>query len=388
MKSLVLFLACLFYVTGFVSGQNSTDPKFFPIAVWLQNPSNAEAYSKIGINMYVGLSKRLDQPALDLFKKANMKVICGQNDFAMQHQDDQTIYGYNQRDEPDNAQMNRTTKKYDPCIDPAIIIKRYEDTKAKDPKKPVYLNVGVGAANTGWYGRGECTGKIDMYKVSENGYLKGCDIASFDIYPVNSRDKETKEALWYVAKGIDNLREWTDYKKPVWCWIECTKIDEKNPRRPTTTEVKAEVWMALIHGATGFGYFCHAFSSAQPSGNPSFADQIEAAPLHDPEMSAALKTINQQITSLAPVLNSMSTKDYASVSSSNSEVPVDILTKNQGGANYLFAVGMRNGETKATFEVKSGKKAEVLGEKRSIKIKDGKFSDDFSPYAVHLYKIK
>lgn len=168
----------------------------------------------------------------------------------------------------------------------------------------------------------------------------------------------------------------------------CTKIDEKNPRRPTTAEVKAEVWMALIHGATGFGYFCHAFSSEQPSGNPSFADQIEAAPLHDPEMSTAMKNINQQITSLAPVLNSPSTNDYASVTSSNKDVPVDILTKNNGGANYLFAVGMRSGDTKATFEVKSGKKAEVLGEKRTIKIKDGNFSDDFSPYEVHLYKIK
>jgi hypothetical protein len=49
---------------------------------------------------------------------------------------------------------------------------------------------------------------------------------------------------------------------------------------------------------------------------------------------------------------------------------------------------MRSGETKATFEVRSGAKVEVLGEKRTIKIKDGKFSDDFSGYGVHLYKIR
>jgi hypothetical protein len=317
-----------------------------------------------------------------------MKVICSQNQFVLSHLDDPSIYGYNQRDEPDNAQWNNTTKKYDPCINPSVIIKRYEDMKARDPKRPIYLNVGVGAANTGWYGRGDCTGKIDMYKVSENGYLKGCDIASFDIYPVNSGDKETKEALWYVAKGIDNLREWTNYSKPVWCWIECTKIDEKNPRKPTPIEVKAEVWMALIHGATGFGYFCHSFSSKQPSGTPEFDNKIEAAPLYDPEMSQAMKNINAQITSLAPVLNSTTIKDYATVSSSNESVPVDILTKSQGGANYLFAVGMRNGATKAIYTVKSGKKAEVIGEKRTIKIKKGQFSDDFSPYAVHLYKIR
>ena len=33
------------------------DPQFFPIAVWLQDPSNAAKYRDIGINVYVGLWK-------------------------------------------------------------------------------------------------------------------------------------------------------------------------------------------------------------------------------------------------------------------------------------------------------------------------------------------
>lgn len=94
--------------------------------------------------------------------------------------------------------------------------------------------------------------------------------------------------------------------------------------------------MALIHGATGFGYFCHAFTSQQPSGTPSFANKIEAAPLFDPEMSEAMKSINQQITSLASVLNSRSTSGYASVSSSNGSVLVDIMTKIRGESIICF----------------------------------------------------
>ena len=31
------------------------DPGYFPIAVWLQDPRNAEAYKRAGINLYVGL---------------------------------------------------------------------------------------------------------------------------------------------------------------------------------------------------------------------------------------------------------------------------------------------------------------------------------------------
>jgi hypothetical protein len=32
-----------------------TDPTFFPLAVWLQDPGNAPKYKDIGINVYVGL---------------------------------------------------------------------------------------------------------------------------------------------------------------------------------------------------------------------------------------------------------------------------------------------------------------------------------------------
>ena len=155
-------------------------------------------------------------------------------------------------------------------------------------------------------------------------------------------------------------------------------INARNNRKPTTGEVKSEVWMALIHGAKGVGYFCHTWVPTP----------VEAGLLQDKEMIAAVKVINERLTSLASVLNSPTTTGYASVSSSNTEVPVDIMTKKQSMTNYLFAVAMRPGDTKATFEVKQGKMAEVLGENRTIEIKNGKFTDDFSYYGVHLYKIK
>jgi hypothetical protein len=280
-------------------------------------------------------------------------------------------------DEPDNAQMNRKTGKYDPCIDPAIIIRSYNEIRKNDPSRPVYINLGQGVSYINYIGRGECRGDIDKYKISTNGYLKGCDIGSFDIYPINNRDEESQNNLWYVPKGIDSLKSWTNYSKPVWCWIECTRISDKSSRKPATAEVKAEVWMALIHGANGFGYFCHSF----------VAPQDDAALLHDAGMLQAVKDINTRVTSLAPVLNSPGTSGFASVRSSNVAVPIDFMTKNLKGLNYLFAVGMRCGFTTATFRVESGKTVEVIDEGRTITITDGIFSDEFSPYEVHLYKI-
>lgn len=353
------------------------DPDFFPIAVWAQNPTNAAAYKENGINMYISIHGGLDQEKLDHLRKADMKVIAHQNDFGLTKLDEPLIYGWMHGDEPDNAQRSKTEGKWDPCKDPADIIRDYARIKQNDPTRPVYLNVGRGVAYTNWIGRGVCRGKTDMYKVSNNGYLKGCDIASFDIYPVNAHEEDVEGELWYVAKGINNLQEWSDHQKPTWCWIETTRIAEKAKRKPTPAEVRSEVWMALIHGAKGFGYFCHSFVGKMD----------DAALLHDSEMISGVKAINEQVTSLAQVLNSPDTKDYATVRTSNQSVPVDIMTKKDGKTHYLFAVAMRNGSTTATFEVKSGKKVEVLGENRSIKIRKGKFTDEFSSYGVHLYKI-
>ena len=135
--------------------------------------------------------------------------------------------------------------------------------------------------------------------------------------------------------------------------------------------------MALIHGANGFGYFCHSF--VPPTD--------DAALLHDSNMLKAVKAINRQVASLAQVLNSPNTIGYTTVSNANALASVDIMTNKYNKEMYIFAVGMRCGFTTATFKVMSGTTVEVLGEGRVLNISDGKFSDEFSPYEVHLYKI-
>src|SRR5690606_27908992 len=78
----------------FASGENSStnrsvapwtnavwsDPKFFPIAVWLQNPSNAARYRALGINTYVGLWQGPTEEQLRALKDAGMYVVCDQNE--------------------------------------------------------------------------------------------------------------------------------------------------------------------------------------------------------------------------------------------------------------------------------------------------------------------
>jgi hypothetical protein len=349
---------------------------FFPIAVWLQNPRNAEKYKQAGINTYVGLWRGPTDEQLAELKNVGMKVICRQNRTALKHVDDPTIIGWMHGDEPDNAQSLGQGKGYGPPILPRKIIDDYGNIRAKDPTRPVLLNLGQGVAWDGYYGRGVRTNHPEDYAE----YVKGCDIASFDIYPVVHERQQIAGKLWYVANGVERLVNWTGDKKPVWNCIECTRISNPNTKA-TPHQVKCEVWMSLIHGSMGLIYFVHEW---QPRFN-------ESALLSDPEMISAVTAINHQITELAPVLNSPTIEKAASVSSSNEAVPVATMAKKHNGATYLFAVGMRGDKTTATFTLQhteSIKTVEVIGENRTIPVNDGVFKDNFEAWNVHLYRTK
>ena len=352
-----------------------SDPKFFPLAVWLQAPENAARYRAAGVNTYVALWKGPTEEQLKALKAAGMKLICEQNEFALHHRDDATIIGWMHGDEPDNAQSLGEGKGYGPPVLPKKIEEDYERIRAADPTRPVMLNLGQGVAWDGWYGRGTRSRHPEDYPE----YLKGSDIVSFDIYPVVHDSPEVAGKLWLVAEGVQRLVQWSGGKKLVWNCLECTHIG--NPeRKATPQQVRAEAWMSLIHGSRGLIYFVHQFK-------PNFR---EAALLDDAEMLEGVTKLNRQITELAPVLNSPTVTNAIMVKSANQEVPVATMVKQLDGATYVFAVGMRDGSTTASFALKGIKEkrtVEVLGENRTLEARDGAFEDRFAAWEVHLYRV-
>ncbi len=375
------------------------DENYFPIAVWLQEPKLAEKYKAAGINLYLGLWKGPTAEQIALLKKANMPVICYQNEWALKHLDEKIIVGWQQGDEPDNAHKFKTYWKgdkekikegwpeiykqrglatkayrgYGPPVPPKWIVRDYHQTKKNDPTRPVFLGLGQGVSWEKFHGRGERTGRLEDYPE----YMKGADIVGFDIYPAAHSNLSVKDALWYVPRGVMRLRKWSADSKPIWVHIE-TGIISAPGSKPTPHQVKAEVWMAIIHGARGIDYFVHQF---KPKFNAS-------ALLDNPEMLAAVTAINKRITQLAPVLNSPTISGGLTVVSSNKKTPVHAMVKKHGGATYVFAAAMYMEDTKATFTMPGIKgKVEVIGEGRTIDIKDGEFVDAFKGDGVHLYRI-
>ncbi len=368
------------------------DPHFFPIAVWLQNPRNASRYKAAGINLYVALWLGPTASQLADLKQAGMPVICSQNQLGLQHANDPIIVGWMHGDEPDNAQGIPGLRRYGPPVAPEKIVRDYQQIRAADPTRPVMLNLGQGVAYDNYIGRGVRRNHPEDYAE----YLKGCDIASFDIYPVVHGSPEVTGQLEYVARGVERLRQWAGEEKIVWNCIECTHIE--NPSAKATPEqVRAEVWMSLIHGSRGLIYFVHQFK-------PDFK---EAALLEDPVLLPAVTRINQQIHDLAPVLNSLSVTGAVKVSVNGNPVPEDSRTwampqadaklsppplawmvKRSGAILYVFTVNMHSEALRTRFAIEgtTNTEAEVLGEGRRVFVQNGSFSDEFKPYEVHLYR--
>ena len=368
-------LSCRLLVAQARVSSPLADPNFFPLAVWLQNPSNAARYQEAGINTFVGLWRGPTDEQLAKLKEQGLYVICSQNETALKHKDDRTIIAWMHGDEPDNAQRVRGQKGYGPPVLPEKIVADYRKIKAADPSRPVLLNLGQGVAWDQYIGRGVRRNHPEDYPE----YVKGCDIASFDIYPACHENEAIAGKLWYVGDGVRRLKEWAGDDRRVWNCIECTHIS--NPKAKATPEqVKAEVWMSLVRGSQGIIYFVHQFQ-------PTF---IEAGLLADAEMTTAVTAMNKQIKELAPVLNSPTISGVVSVTSSNSDVPIETLVKRSDDELYVFAVAMRPGECVATFQLTNRSQAgrvEVLFENRTLEESNGQFKDAFKPWDVHLYRV-
>ncbi|MFP4057726.1 MAG: sugar-binding protein [Candidatus Brocadiia bacterium] len=348
------------------------EPDFFPIGVWLQPAGVAETYARMGVNVYVGgvdsYPRPRDRAFLDAIHKHGHYAICPYKKQYVEEKlhEHPAFLGWMFGDEPDNADRQTGQVKHTP----EELLATFARIRRDDPAHRVYLNLGQGVANERFVGRAATD---EQYAA----YADACDILSFDVYPCNSIRPRGPQRLHLVAKGIARLRTWGGPEKLVWCWIEANKIHKGPGRAPTPEEVKTQVWMALVHGADGYGFFCHSWA-----GKRLKVSGIE------PQMREALAGINAEVHRLAPVLNSPAVPDGATVATGG-DGGVDVRVARHDGATYVFAVNMVREPAEATIAVRGvgDGQAEVLFEERTVAVRGGRLSDGFAPYAVHRYRI-
>jgi hypothetical protein len=339
------------------------DPTFFPLGVWLQAPHNAKRYREVGVNLYVGLYGGPTQDQLDALDAAGMPVICAQNEVGLNHRG-KTIVGWLQQDEPDNAQGRRPFG-YAPPILPSAIVAEYERLHRNDPTRPVLLNLGQGAAWHAWHGRGERTNHPEDYPE----YVKGCDIVSFDIYPVTHSHRDVQGKLEFVGRGVQRLLATSRGKKPVWACIEASHIDNADVL-PTPAQVRSEVWIAICSGASGIVYFAHEFA-------PKF---VEAGLLAHDEIAAGVQALNAEVLAHAPVLNTPIVLDAVDVTT-RPKVELAVRAHRHDGVLHLFVASMGPAPTQAHVHVRDQQQGSVQFDGGSSE----PFTDGGFPFAIDGY---
>ncbi|KPJ75873.1 MAG: hypothetical protein AMS14_02900 [Planctomycetes bacterium DG_20] len=348
------------------------DPGFFPVGVWLQPAGVAAQYKAMGVNVYVGgvdsYPRPKDRAFLDAIHKQGMYAICPFKKAYVEEKlhEHPAFIGWMFGDEPDNVARGTGQVKHTP----EALLADFARIRRDDPTHPVYLNLGQGVANERFVGRGATDEQYARYP-------QACDIISYDVYPCNSIQPNGPDRLHLVAKGIDRLRKWAGPRKRVWCWIEANKIHKGPGRAPTPEEVRTQIWMALVHGANGYGFFCHTWAPKRMR-----VSGIE------PQMQAPLAKINAEVHALAGVLNAPTVQGAAAVKTTRGG-RVDVMVKKHAGATYVFAVNMRRKPQRPAIALQGtgSAKAEVLYESRTLAVEAGRIVDDFAPYAVHRYRI-
>jgi len=257
--------------------------------------------------------------------------------------------------------------------------------RAIDPDRVIYSNFGKGFALVPWIGYSYGDKTNDMI-----AYCDAVDIASCDFYG-NTDPYEPAVNLGIRAYGrtIDKMRYLCGYKKPIWNFIEVSQPWSNSANKPTPDEVYSAVWISIIHGASGIEYFLHDFWAGD---GVTTSDGLT----EDAAMTSKVNETNILITSLAQVLNSphVSWSDYTFSISGNSS-QVDIMLKEVNNTLYILTIEGEGNATSVTVSFKSTRipsDVEVLNEGRKIKLDSSTyetytFSDTYSGYQVHLYKV-
>ncbi|MEU5696801.1 hypothetical protein [Actinosynnema sp. NPDC020468] len=372
------------------NGPNPTgDPAFFPIQVWMQDPSGVEngvklgrAYPALGVDFGLGLwedewwyLRREGLLETDWRVYPDPKRV---DEVLADREHARNYVGYLVVDEPDmNVAYGDT---FHPDMWPSAVLARSNGVRAKDPSRPTFINFGVWM---GTPGGGVGYGYIEKdYETDMRTYCQAADIASADYYGWTHPDRDGIGAYRY-GEVLDTLRKWCGPDKPLYGFVE-TGHPHTHGEPITPDQLESAVWNTVLHGATGINYFAHSF---YPDGGGEYASLVTR-----PEIAARVKAVNARLKSLAPVLNASSLPGVTA--RSRNGIPVSVLHKEALGSRWVLAQTdgdasvPRSGRAtvELTVPLTSGK-AEVVGEHRSVPVRNGRIVDDFGPYQVHVYKF-
>jgi hypothetical protein len=349
---------------------------YFPIGVWLESvitPGDIARDKAAGVNLYVTLTRNSD---LSLVQRSGMKAILQSSEWLDSQEAIRSpaVAGWELYDE------------IDMCCGPPD----FAGGNGYDRLSGILRHLPAdGRARYNNYGKGVMFWESDSDAARfVNGYQQ---LVTNDVYwftdPNEASRPESKVAANYGIT-VDRMRalDARDGKrKPIWNFVEVgwpfTESAAEGGRTIAPEEIRAAVWHSLIAGARGIVYFNHSFGGPPDCQSEHVLRDVGCYA----KVRSAVTALDAQIRRLARVLNSPFADGFVSTAAR-----VRTMAKYYDGRFYVFAGNKSNAPRSATFRVPcvGNAVATVVDEHRSIRIKNGRFSDAFAGgNAVHIYRI-
>jgi hypothetical protein len=357
-----------------------SDPNYFPIGVWFESvvsQADVKLDKDAGLNLYVGLTSNSN---LSLIQRNGMRAVLQDSEWRNNQAaiNSPAVAGWALSDEIDMQQgpdRGYTTLNNILALLPKDGRLRYNNygkgvmfwETNEQAKRFVNEFQQVVSNDIYWFTDPNVSGS------SEGGKLLN------DSRPLTPT--QTRRAANY-GYTVDRIRALATRSKPIWNFVEVgwplTETEVQGARAIQPAEITAAVWHSIIAGAQGIIYFNHSF------GGPNQTQHCLREPAYA-AVRAAVKSTNQLITQLAPVLNAPFADGFVSASPS-----VRAMAKFHESKYYVFAGSQENLSSTATFllsGVDNGT-VTVIGENRTISISNGRFPDSFPDgNAIHIYRI-
>ncbi|MGN0832215.1 MAG: hypothetical protein ACI4RD_01035 [Kiritimatiellia bacterium] len=219
-----------------------------------------------------------------------------------------------------------------------------ERAKARHPYKGVLMNnIGMGIAK-GYAG------------------LK-TDVLMLDTYLTNSEGRRVPS----VVAAIDGM---LPYGAGKGCWFFAVGTNDLHCRQPTYAEELAQCWGWICSGGTGISWFVNMPKSSG--------------------VWRAMVDFNRELQAVREPLLSDEICGGAGVNAGRESFR--LVTRRHRGAWYVFACNFGDQPLDRTVftlppDAPRSGEVEVLFENRILKLRDGRFTDDFAPLTRHVYRI-
>jgi len=262
-------------------------------------------------------------------------------------------------------------------VEPGEVLDEYARIKEADPDHLTFLTLTAGFYSEmsipDWMG-----GSRDRY----DDYCSATDMVGFDIYPVYGWCRT--DWLYMVPDAQIELISLYAGANPTYQWIECVRtssqwceLDERGEDDgPYASEVRNEVWAAIVNGAKAIGYFTHSWEC------PAYTQFCLSA-----EQEEELVRTNTRITGLTDQILAPAYGGAVSLDAPDGG-RLDMMAREHGGLVYVFAVNMERSAQRASFTVEGmvpNSQVEVFDEDRTLTAAGTTFEDDFDELGVHIY---